>query len=206
MLAAATVAGCLAAPLTGVLWRRGMRSLSTDHQAVFSLLMAAAFGGVATGFIISAAKGGLLRMAGLAVWACVLTAAAACDLRTQRIPTGLVRQGGLVTSALLILGYPTDSSAVRLLLVTVAAACLGGLVAVLGWRLLGLGFGDVRLCVLGGLGLGQVNAGALRLAAAAFVAAAALQLIVAATQGKARSRTVPLGPPLAVFYLVAACS
>jgi leader peptidase (prepilin peptidase)/N-methyltransferase len=139
----------------------------------------------------------------LVVWGAALTAASCCDAVTQRIPTDLVRQGIVVTLVLLTCGFAVhgDWSALSL---SVAAAVSSGLVVLLCWRFAGAGFGDVRLAVLGGLGLGHSTPGGLLIGLAAVALLIGTQAIVTLRRGGGRQTMIPLGPALAVGFLLAA--
>jgi leader peptidase (prepilin peptidase) / N-methyltransferase len=137
------------------------------------------------------------------VWSTCLVAAACCDAVTQRIPTPLVRQAGAVTCMLLASGLAVHGDWRRLLLSGVAAVA-SGLMGLLSWRFAGAGFGDVRLAVLGGLGIGHADLHGLVVAFGAFVLVTVAQSIVTLRQGGDLQTRIPHGPALAVGYLVAA--
>ena len=103
----------------------------------------------------------------LMVWAVVLTAAAIADGYTRRIPTRLIRIGGLVT-AVLVAGAGVVTHDWRALILTATATLAAGAILALCWRFAGAGFGDVRLATVGGLGLGHTTHHALSIAVAGF--------------------------------------
>lgn len=139
----------------------------------------------------------------LLIWGCALVAAASCDAVTQRLPTALIRQAGVSTSSLLIVGLAARGDWGGLLLSGVGAM-VAGFTMLLCWRLAGAGFGDVRLAVLGGLGLGHATPGGLLLGLAAFGAVAAVQVGVALARGGNRHTLIPYGPALTAGFICAA--
>ena len=92
----------------------------------------------------------------LSIWGAALVAAACCDAVTQRVPTPLVRQAGLVTLVLLTRGLALHRDW-RGLLISIVAAVVAGATLLVCWRCAGAGFGEVRLATLGGLGLGHAT-------------------------------------------------
>lgn len=139
----------------------------------------------------------------LLVWGCTLVAAASCDAVTQRIPTPLVRQAAVGTGVLLTVGFAVHGDW-RGLLISGLSAAAAGAVLLLCWRFAGAGFGDVRLAVLGGLGLGQATHRGLLLALAAFSLITVTQAVVTLLRGGDRRSTFPYGPALAAGFLLAA--
>lgn len=139
----------------------------------------------------------------LVVWACALVAAATCDALTQRIPTSLVRPAGLVTSVLLITGLSLSNDW-RGLVTSGVAAAAAGLIMLLCWRFAELGFGDVRLATLGGLGLGHASERGLVIALAGFVLITLVQATVVLARGGDSRTRLPYGPALATGFLLAA--
>jgi hypothetical protein len=139
----------------------------------------------------------------LLVWGYALVAAVSCDAVTQRIPTPLVRQAAVGAGVLLTLGLAVHGDWRGLLLSGVAAAAAGA-VLLLCWRFAGAGFGDVRLAVLGGLGLGHATHRGLFLALAALSLITVTQAVIKVMRGGGRQSTFPYGPALAVGLLLAA--
>lgn len=139
----------------------------------------------------------------LLVWGCTLVAAASCDAVTQRIPTPLVRQAAVGTGVLLTVGFAVHGDW-RGLLISGLSAAAAGAVLLLCWRFAGAGFGDVRLAVLGGLGLGHATHRGLLLALAAFSLITVTQAVVTLLRGGDRRSTFPYGPALAAGFLLAA--
>ncbi len=139
----------------------------------------------------------------LLIWGCALVAAACCDAVTQRVPTALVRQAGVVTCTVLAVVLVLHGDWPGLALSGVAALA-SGLVMLLCWRFVGAGFGDVRLATLGGLGLGHATHRGLLLALAAFTLITVTQAVVTLMRGGDRRSTIPYGPALAVGFLLAA--
>lgn len=136
-------------------------------------------------------------------WAYGMATAAGYDAVTRRIPTRIVWPAAGVTAALLMLaGLATGSW--QPLLTGIAAALAAGLILASCWRFAGLGFGDVRLGVLGGLGLGQTGGPAITAGVAAFAVAAAAWAAVVYLRTRDRKATFPVGPALTLGFLTAA--
>jgi leader peptidase (prepilin peptidase) / N-methyltransferase len=200
------VGAVIGAALTSVLVRHGRHRLALGQVAGRRLSRAGALAGCTAGAVAidaSSQVGTWLVVPGLMVWACALVAAAACDAFTKRVPTWLVRPAGLVTSLLLTTGLLLNRDWHGLLQSGIAAAS-SGLILGLCWRFAGAGFGDARLATLGGLGLGHatLRGGALALLLVCMIVL--IQATVALTRAGNRHNTVPLGPALAVGFLVAA--
>lgn len=201
-----TLGPVIGAVLTCVLVRLGLHRLGGIASADRHLLWAGAIFGCAAGEagIHAAMHAGTWWLApALLVWACTLVAAATCDAVTLRVPTSLVRLSSLVTSALVI-GVLSSQHDWRGLLATGVAAGASGLTLWLCWRFAGVGFGDVRLAMLGGLGLGHATFRGLLAAVAAFCMIIFVQAITTLAQGGNRHSPVPFGPALAVAFLLGA--
>ena len=73
------------------------------------------------------------------------------------------------------------------------------------WRFAGAGFGDVRLAVLGGLGIVHpTHVGLVVVAVAAFILITVTQATVTLARGGNRHTTFPYGPAIAAAIVVAA--
>jgi leader peptidase (prepilin peptidase)/N-methyltransferase len=202
-LGAGVAAGAVATP---VLTTGGLTQLARQGAMSRSVCLAGAVGGSAAGAaaMATAHRTGIWWLApALLVWGCALVAAACCDAVTQRVPTALVRQAGVMTGALLIVGAAVHGDWPALALSGVAAVA-SGLTLLLCWRFAGAGFGDVRLATLGGLGLGHATPRGLLLALAAFTLITVTQAVVTLMRGGDRRSTIPYGPALAVGFLLAA--
>jgi leader peptidase (prepilin peptidase) / N-methyltransferase len=200
---AAALAGAVIMP---VLTARGLAQLARQDAGGAALRLAAILGGSAVGVAatVAAHRSGTWWLApALLGWGCALVAAACCDAVTQRIPTPLVRQAGVVTCALLTAALAVHGDWRGLVLSGVAAVA-SGLTLLLCWRFAGAGFGDVRLATLGGLGLGHATARGLLLALVAFALISLIQAGVALARGGDRRTLVSYGPPLTVGFLLAA--
>ncbi len=200
---AAAVAGATATP---VLAARGLAHLARPDAMSRGVSLASALGGIAAGAAAMAAthRTGIWWLPpALLVWGCALVAAACCDAVTQRVPTALVRQAGVLTCALLTVALAVHGDWPGLALSGVAAVA-SGLVMLLCWRFAGAGFGDVRLATLGGLGLGHATHRGLLLALAAFTLITVTQAVVTLMRGGDRRSTIPYGPALTVGFLLAA--
>lgn len=159
------------------------------------------------GAVLATRAGGAAAWPALFVWATALTAAAVCDGVTQRVPTPLIRQGTVATALLLLLAAVLLTGWDRLGWAVLTAAA-SGVLLLLAERFAGVGRGDVRMAVLGGLGVGWVGIGvgniALGLAALCVVTVA--QVLVVLARGGNRHTAIPYAPALALGFLVAACT
>ncbi|GAB3364411.1 prepilin peptidase [Modestobacter lapidis] len=203
----ASAAGALVgATATPWLTTRGLAQLSRVEAVRPGLLLAsaAAGGGAGAAAIVTSHRAEAWWLVpALLVWGCALVAAASCDAVTQRIPTPLVRQAAVGTGILLTVGFAVHGDW-RSLLTSGLAAAAAGVVLLLCWRFAGAGFGDVRLAVLGGLGLGHATHRGLLLALAAFSLITVTQAVVTLMRDGDRRSTFPYGPALAAGFLLAA--
>jgi prepilin signal peptidase PulO-like enzyme (type II secretory pathway) len=87
---------------------------------------------------------------------------------------------------------------------SVVGSLAAGLTLLVCWRFAGAGFGDVRLAMLGGLGLGHATHSGLLLGLVAVVAMTVTQAGVAVARGGNRQTMIPFGPALAAGCLLAA--
>ncbi len=199
---AAVVTGAAATPMLAA---RGLAQLGRQDAMSRGLRLAGAIGGSAAGaaaMVTSHRTGTWWLAPALLVWGCALVAAACCDAVTQRIPTALVRQAGVVTCALLTVALSVHGDWPRLALSGVAAVA-SGLTLLLCWRFAGAGFGDVRLATLGGLGLGHTTHRGLLIALGAFALITATQAVMTLIRARDRRSTFPYGPGLAIGFLLA---
>jgi leader peptidase (prepilin peptidase)/N-methyltransferase len=141
----------------------------------------------------------------LIAWGAALVAAICCDAVSQRVPTGLVRQSIVVVSCLLIGAFAVHQDWNELLISTVAAV-VSGLVLLLCWRIAGAGFGDVRVAVLGGLGLGHATHRGLLIALIAMAMVVSMQATITVRRGGNLQTPIAFGPVLSVGFLIAAVS
>src|SRR3954470_1458314 len=205
-LGAGAGAALIGAMATPVLTTRGLAQLGRHEAASRGVRLAGALGGGAAGAVAIATShraGTWWLVPGLVVWGCTLVAAACCDAVTQRVPTRLVRQAGVVTCALLTVGLAIPGDWPGLVISGVAAVA-SGLTFLLWWRFAGAGFGDVRLATLGGLGLGHATHRGLLVALAAFALITLTQAVIILMRGGNRRSTFPYGPALAIGFLLAA--
>src|SRR3954453_3717829 len=203
---AGVAAALIGTVTTPVLAARGLAQLARQDAASRGLRLAGALGGGAAGAAAIATShrtGTWWLLPALLVWGCALVAAACCDAVTQRVPTPLVRQAGVVTCALLAVGLAVQGDWPGLVISGVAAVA-SGLTLVLCWRFAGAGFGDVRLATLGGLGLGHATHRGLLVALIAFCVIILVQAIATLTRGGNRHSRLPFGPALAAAFLLAA--
>src|SRR3954454_16452387 len=203
---AGIVAVLIGTVTTPVLAARGLAQLARQEAASRGLRLACALGGGAAGVAAMATshRTEIWWLApALLLWGCALVAAACCDAVTQRVPTPLVRQAGIVTCALLTVGLAVQGDWTGLLISGVAAVA-SGLTLLLCWRFAGAGFGDVRLATLGGLGLGHATHHGLLVALAGFALIIGVQAAITVARGGDRRRNIPYGPALAIGFLLAA--
>jgi leader peptidase (prepilin peptidase)/N-methyltransferase len=205
-LGAAIAVAVIGAVATPVLAARGLTQLARRDAMSRGMGLACALGGIAAGAAATATarRTGMWECApGLLVWGCALVAAACCDAVTQRVPTALVRQAGVLTCTLLTVALAVHGDWPGLALSGVAAVASGAVMS-LCWRFAGAGFGDVRLATLGGLGLGHATPRGLLVALAAFTLITVTQAVVTVMRGGDRRSMFPLGPALAAGFLLAA--
>ena len=205
-LGAAAAGSLIGAVVTPLATDRGLAQLARADASSSGLRLVSALGGAAaaTAVIMTSQRAGNWSLLpALLVWASALVAAACCDAVTQRVPTPLVRQAGVGTCVLLLVGLAMDGDW-RGLLISAIAAVASGLTLLFCWRFAGAGFVDVRLAVLGGLGLGHATHRGLLLALAAFSLITVTQAVITLMRGGGRQSTFPYGPALAVGFLLAA--
>src|SRR3954468_2033320 len=121
----AALIGTVTAP---VLAARGLTQLARQEAASRGLRLAGALGGGAAGAaaIATSHRAGIWwLLPGLLVWGCALVAAACCDAVTQRIPTPIVRQAGVVTWALLTVGLAVQGDWKGLVISGITAVASG---------------------------------------------------------------------------------
>jgi leader peptidase (prepilin peptidase) / N-methyltransferase len=202
---AAACAGLILAPMAV---GHGIRQLENPHRPGCPAVGLAALVGAVSGVAAAAAAyraGSWWWLPALLVWAIILAAAAVCDGRVQRIPTRLVYAGGLAAAGLVV-GAALVTGDVRALALTIVAVGAGGLVLAFCWRFLGIGFGDVRLAALGGLGLGHTTPIPLALGVLALAAALSATVVWTVLRSGERVAQVSYGPAIALSAIVAAAA
>lgn len=185
---------------------RGLRQISRDDAWSRSTRAVAAVAGLiagAVGALAARQAGSWWYLPALLVWALTLAAAAICDALTQRIPTPLVRQGGAVTALLVLVAASLSDDWHGLLFAGLSSAAAGLILAAC-WKFAGAGFGDVRLAVLGALGLGHTSPRALLWAFVAFTLIIAAQAIWTLARGGKWHTMFAYGPALAIGFGLAA--
>ncbi len=184
---------------------RAIASLGIDRASSIPALTFAVVAGGAAAIAATERIGSWWWLPALLLWAITLSTAAACDAHTQRIPTALLRVGGSATLLLVVLAVlaTEDWRALGVTLVACVAAC-----AVLAacWRFGGMGFGDVRLSAVGGLGLGHTTYRSLVLGLFVFVAVTLCQAAWTFARTRNRYALFAYGPALALAFLVAAAT
>ena len=189
-----------------VLVRHGLAQLARPDAGSGGLGLASVLGGGAAGAAATATshRTEIWWLApALLVWGCALVAAACCDAASQRIPTPLVRRGGVLTCVFLVVGLAMAGDWPGLVFSGIAATA-AWLTMLLCWRFAGAGFGDVRLATLGGLGLGHATHRGLMVAFAAFTLITVMQAVIVLARGGNRRTTFAYGPGLTVGFLIAA--
>lgn len=204
-LSTAVVAtAAVGALIGGELVERGLAQLEVTGSTAIKRVgrVTGALGGIAAALAAWQA-GSWWLLPALLVWTCLLAAAATCDAATQRIPTPLVRQGAAAVAVLVVLA---SAAAGQWRWAALAAVCAGtaGVILAVCWRVAGAGFGDVRLAVLGGLGLVHPTHLGLVVAVAAFILITVTQATVTLARGGNRHTTFPYGPAIAAAFVVAA--
>lgn len=196
--------GLAAVPVTVVAGLRllGVSPLPRPGPVLGLSAAAGALAGVVAG-VVALRAGSWWWLPAMLVWSVSLTAGAVCDAWTQRIPTSLVYIGAGITAAFLVVASALTGewSAVWASLV---ASVVAGLWFLLYWRFGGMGFGDVRLAVLGGLGLGHTSYRAVLLGLIVFMVVVATQGVFTYVRTRDRRTQIPFGPALAIGFLVAA--
>lgn len=189
------------------LTQTGLRKLHEKPYpaTVIALLGVLGAGLGATAAAMASTTETLAALPGLLTWVCTLSAAAACDARTRRMPTALLRLATLATIGLLVMASVVmkDPSPERLIRGVLTAAVCGGLLW-LGWKLGSLGRADARLATLGGFGLGWLELGGLWAGVVVFALVSGLQVVVILVRGGGRKTQLPYGPALAAGFIAAA--
>lgn len=139
----------------------------------------------------------------LLVWAYTLASASICDAATQRIPTPLVWCGALVTAALTVLASAVTGNW-RWAALAAFSAVAAGLIMLGCWRFAGGGFGDVRLAVLGGLGLAAPTHRSLTVGVTVFTISTLVIATLVLARGGTRKTQFPFGPSIALAVMVTA--
>jgi leader peptidase (prepilin peptidase)/N-methyltransferase len=203
--ACAAVVGAGATPALCV---RGLYQLDESERSGPTAMAASAAAGAVGGAVAAQAArhaGSAWWLAALLVWAFTLVAAATCDAMTQRIPTPILRAGGLGAAALIVVaGLATQDW--RALAITAVVCCAAGLILGICWRFAGAGFGDVRLATVGGVGLGHATQRSVVLALVAFIVLSMGQAIWTYVRTRDRKAHFAYGPALVLGFLVAAAA
>jgi leader peptidase (prepilin peptidase) / N-methyltransferase len=201
---AAVAAAAVGALIGGELVERGLAQLEVTGSTAIKRVgrVTGALGGIAAALAAWQA-GSWWLLPALLIWAYVLAAAATCDAATQRIPTPLVRQGALAVAVVVVLASAAAGQWRWAALAAVSASAAGVILTVC-WRFAGAGFGDVRLAVLGGLGLVHPTHLGLVVAVAAFTLITVTQATVTLARGGNRHTTFPYGPAIAAAFVLAA--
>ncbi len=192
-------------PLARVLSRaRGCPSCAAPiphpwRPLVLAVVTAAVLGGFGWRF------GAQPVLAAYAVLGAGLVAISAVDLEHMRIPNRILYPTLFSTAALLVMASAVDD-----LWGSLARGAITGAAAFVAFFLLhlavprGMGFGDVRLSGLIGLGAGFLGFGHGFVAfASAFFLGAAIGIVVMAVTGGGRKTKVPFGPFLAAGAVIA---
>ncbi len=203
----AIAAACLVPLLAGRQLRtnrNGARGGIAQRAALHGPAAAAgAVAGLAAGLCLNRRAGEAWQAPALLVWAVALAAIAVVDGRAHRVPTALARQATVLT-LLLLLAAELIAGGTGTARALVTAGALGAVFRAL-VALAGVGRGDVRLAVLGGLGLGHLTRPGALAGGVAFTAAGLLSLLLTRRRtAGAVQRRVPLGPAMVAGFLAAA--
>lgn len=201
---AMAVAALLGVPIGARLVDIGMQYLDAPRTRGTRTVgsAAAALGGIAGG-VAAAHAGSWWVLAALLAWAYALAAAATCDATRQRIPTRLVWRGAAWTALLVVLAAVITGQWRWAVWAAVSAIVAGAILAVC-WRFAGAGFGDVRLAVLGGLGLVHPTRLGLASAVGVFILITVTQAVVTIVRGGNRRSMIPYGPAMGLAFVIAA--
>lgn len=198
-------AAALGAGTAPALCAAGLSQLDESGRSGPPAMVSAAAGAAGGAVAAAAARhaGSVWWLPALLVWAITLVVAATCDALTQRIPTPLLRTGGLIAAVLVILaGLATRDW--RAVAITGVACCAAALILGICWRFAGAGFGDVRLATVDGLGLGHATHRSVVLAVLAFMLLSMGQAIWTYVRTRDRKAHFAYGPALVLGFLVAA--
>lgn len=142
---------------------------------------------------------------GLLLWAYALAVLGVCDAIGQRIPTPFCRQATVAT-LLLLIGAGTATRDWRGLGFAALGALISSGLLTICVRFLGVGRGDRRLSVLGGLGLGHITTIGLILGVLAFALILSVQAALGRRANRNRPSGHPLGAALGLGFLLAAAA
>ncbi len=191
-------------PVVGALRRPacrscGVRAPTRIRPLVLGLVLGAAWS------VLAATVGLHAQLPADIVLAAVLVVAAAVDLERLIIPTTVVYAGLTVVGAALVAASAVDGRWAALGgAVAAGAVAFAVFFAVHAAVPHGMGFGDVRLAALVGLGTGWTTpASAFAAFLAAFVLGAVGGVVLMAVTGQGRRAKVPFGPFLAAGAFVA---
>lgn len=135
-------------------------------------------------------------------WATALAVAGVTDARELRVPTGIVRSGAVITLAGLVAAVLATSRSMPLIVGVVASAAAFTILLV-GWRFADVGFGDVRLAALGGLGLGAATYLGVLVAVVVTSVLIAGRTAMALRRARDPAARFALGPALVAGFFVA---
>lgn len=192
--------------LTAALTSCGLRHLRTpDHRGRPLPVVGAVFGTlVGTAPVSAAVRSEDWRLVpAFVLWGCVLVALGICDATTQRIPSAIVRPGALAVAVLFTVGFVVGRDWQGLALAATASLASAA-VAIVCWRFLGAGLGDVRLALVGGVGLGGADGSGLVVGFLLFATVVVGQVLRQRATAANRTAHIPLGPALAAGFLSAA--
>lgn len=192
--------------LTSALVYRGMSQLGgLEHRSGRLLVVSAICGGLGAGAAVWSAyeTGAWHLLPAHVVWSCLLIAAGLCDAVTQRIPTVLVRAGTAATAVLFTVAFGVERDWLGLVL-TAAASVASVATLLVCWGLLGVGRGDIRLGLLGALGLGGADGRGLLIGLLVLAIVVVGQVVTLHVTGASSRAHIPLGPALAAGFISAA--
>lgn len=204
-LATAAIAGLAGAIVGPVLVRIGLRQLDVSVGHPLRQPASCVAGGIAgvAAVLVARHAGSWWLLPAALVWTCALAAAAVCDSFTQRVPTGLVRQGAAAT-AILVVVASAGAGHWRWALLAAVSAAAAGVIFAFCWQFLGAGFGDVRIAVLGGLGLVNPTHVGVGAGIGLFIVLTLGQAATVLARGGNRRTLFPYAPAIAAAFVIVA--
>ena len=137
------------------------------------------------------------------IWAYGLGALATCDAVVQRVPAPFVRLTAVVVGVL-VTGAAAASGHWHRAATAVLCGLASGILFAGCWRFLGMGFGDVRIAVLGGLGVVDPTRVAVIGGVLTFTVITLSQAGVTLVRGGTWHTMIPYGPAIAIAFVVIA--
>lgn len=183
---------------------RGLAQLGVNPPRHARLLtgLTVALGAVA-GALAAWRAGSWWLLPALLVWAYGLAVVGTCDAMTQRVPTPLARQATVAT-LLLVVAAAAATGTWHWAEFAAISGAVAAVIFTFFWRFLGVGFGDVRIALLGGVGIVEPTRTGLTAALAVLVVILLTQALMAMSRGGNRHTMIAFGPAIAAAAVVAA--